>query len=77
MMEQIPSIPTFPSAPTTVQAVPIVAMLRDRMNMIVVHLKCIKKLVCVHNYCSVCNTHEVDDNVMYYYLYDDVVEVSF
>jgi hypothetical protein len=76
-MEQIPSIPTFPSAPTTVQAVPIVAMLRDRMNMIVVHLKCIKKLVCVHSCCySVCSTNEVDDNVMYYYLYDDVVEVS-
>jgi hypothetical protein len=30
----------------------------------------------VHSCCSVCNTNEVDDNVMYYYLYDDVVEVS-
>jgi hypothetical protein len=23
----------------------------------------------VHSCCSVCNTNEVDDNVMYYYLY--------
>jgi hypothetical protein len=32
--------------------------------------------VCVHSCCSVCSTNEVDDNVMYYYLHDDVAEVS-
>jgi hypothetical protein len=31
--------------------------------------------MCVHSCCSVCNTDEVDDNVMYYYLYDDIAEV--
>jgi hypothetical protein len=30
----------------------------------------------VHSCCSLRNTNEVDDNVMYYNLYDDVVEVS-
>jgi hypothetical protein len=32
--------------------------------------------VCVYSCCSVCSTNEVDVNVMYYYLYDDVAEVS-
>jgi hypothetical protein len=75
-MEQIPPIPTVPSDPTTHQVVPKVVMLRDRLDRIVDHLKWIKKCVCVHSCCSVCSTNEVDDNVMYYYLHDDVAEVS-
>jgi hypothetical protein len=43
-----------------------VAMVRDRVNKIVYHLKWIEKLVCVHSCCNVCSTNEVDDNVMYY-----------
>jgi hypothetical protein len=76
MMEQMASITTVPSAATTVQAVPKVAVLRDRMDMIVDHLKWIENIVCVHSCCSVCSTNEVDDNIKYYYLYDDVAEVS-
>jgi hypothetical protein len=60
MMEQMQPIT---SPPTTVQVVPEGAVLRDRMDMIVDHLKWIEKLVCVYSYCSVCNTNEVDDNV--------------
>jgi hypothetical protein len=37
----------FPSSPTNVQDVPEVVVLRYRMDMIVDHLKWIKKLVCV------------------------------
>jgi hypothetical protein len=74
-MEHMPSIPTVPPTPTIVQVVPEVAMLRDRMDRIVDHLKWIKKFVCVHSCCSVCSTNEVDDNVMYYYLFDDIAEV--
>jgi hypothetical protein len=44
MMEQMPPIPL---PPTTVQVVPEVAVLRDRMNRMVDHLKWIEKLVCV------------------------------
>jgi hypothetical protein len=78
MMEQIPHIPAVSLPPTTIQDIPEVVVLRDSMNRIVDHLKWIEKLVCVcvHSCCSVCSTNEVGDNVMYYYLYDDVVEVS-
>jgi hypothetical protein len=60
MMEQMPPIP---SPPTAVQAVSKVVVLRDRMDRIVDHLKWIKKLVCVHSYCSIYSTNEVDSNV--------------
>jgi hypothetical protein len=62
MIEQIPPIPVVPSS-TVVQAVLEVVVLRDRMDMIVNHLKLIEKLVCVHSCCSVCSTNEVDDTV--------------
>jgi hypothetical protein len=47
MMEQMPSIPAVPSTPIVVQVVPEVAMLRDRMDKIVDHLKWIEKLACL------------------------------
>jgi hypothetical protein len=50
MMKQMPPIPTVPSTLITVQSVPEVVVLRDRMDMIVDHLKWTAKLVCV----SVC-----------------------
>jgi hypothetical protein len=52
-----------PLPPTAIQVVPNVTVLRDRIDRIVDHLKWIEKLVCVHSYCSVCSTNEIDDNV--------------
>jgi hypothetical protein len=48
MMEQISPINFIVHLPpTTVQAIPELAILRDRMDRIVDHLKWINKLVCV------------------------------
>jgi hypothetical protein len=61
----MPPVSVVHSPPTVVvQVVHEVVVLRDRMDLIVNHLKWIVKLVCVHNCCSVCNTNEVDDNVI-------------
>jgi hypothetical protein len=56
-------MPPIPSPPTAVQAVLEVAVLKDRVDRIIDHLKWIEKLVCVHSYCSVYITNKVDDNV--------------
>jgi hypothetical protein len=77
-MKQMPPIPVVPSPSIAVQAIPEVVLLRDRIERIVDDLKWIKKPVCVHSCscCSICSTNEVDGSVMYYYLYDDLAEVS-
>jgi hypothetical protein len=47
MMEKMPPINlTIPLLPTTIQVVPEVDVLRDRMDMVVDHLKWIEKYVC-------------------------------
>jgi hypothetical protein len=46
-MEQVPPILVVLSPPTTIQVVPEVAVLRDRMDIIADHLKWIEKLLCV------------------------------
>jgi hypothetical protein len=61
-MDQMPPISVVPLPPIAVQVVPEVAVLRDRMDRIVDHLKWIEKLVCVHSCYIVCNTNEVDGN---------------
>jgi hypothetical protein len=40
-------MPPIHSPPIAVQAIPKVVVLRDRMNMIIDHLKWIEKLMCV------------------------------
>jgi hypothetical protein len=44
----MPPITIVHSPPTTIQAVPKVVVLKDRMDMIVDHLNWIEKLVCVY-----------------------------
>jgi hypothetical protein len=56
MMEQMSHIPVVHSPPTAVQAVPEVAVLRDRMDMSVDQLKWIEKLMCV---CIIVIVYEV------------------
>jgi hypothetical protein len=65
MEEMSPINLVVPSPPIAIQVVPDVAVLRDRMDRIVDHLKWIEKIVCVcvHSCCSVCSTNEVEDNV--------------
>jgi hypothetical protein len=60
-MEPMPPINHVVLAHPT--AIPNVAMLRDRMDLIVDQLKWIEKLVCVHSCCSVCSTNKVGDNI--------------
>jgi hypothetical protein len=64
MMEQMSPIPIVSLASTTVQDVPEVTMVRDRIDMIVDHLKWIEKLVCVHSCCSIYNTNTTTDKVI-------------
>jgi hypothetical protein len=75
MMVQMSPIFVVPLPLVVLQAVPKVVILRDRMNMIIDHLKWNQKLMCVHSCYSIYRANEVDDNVIYYYLYDDITEV--
>jgi hypothetical protein len=63
-MEQMPPINhVVPSPSIAIQAILEVAVLRERMDRIIDHLKWIEKFVCVRSCCSACRTNEVHGNV--------------
>jgi hypothetical protein len=78
MMEQMPPInPIVPLPPTAIEVVPELAVLRDRIDMIVDYLKWIEKLVSV---CIVVVVYAVLSKslamLVYPCVYDDVTQVS-